>query len=721
MNRLGYALAALILLQIPSGGAAVKDLPRQEQVAADLRGPFATSAAQPLLSGRGPLARRLEPLMLGQARHLLSWLHEAPGTSGALSMTRSASDEHSIRPNAHAAFGFAVLFRAVGENYPPGTSPELFRDRAIDLLRFILPTHGAGGARCSDGKPWRDQWQSAYWAGRAGLAAWLLWDELDPQMQWLAARMISDEADRFLGKTPPAQLAVDTKAEENAWNSTVLSLAAAMFPGHPHAPEWEKAASIWQLSAVVRQEDLAKDLSVAGHRLREVAAGPNIFNDFTLENHHRVHPDYMSAMTLNRYQRLPYAWGGKEVPASVDFNTTAVLGVLNRLGLPDGGFIYPNGQDWQIHRNPMWVNTFAPQMVIDGDPAAALLFRICLGCAEKMAARGPTGRVYLAEEYSFPSTEPMMLDQHAEAYLLLRGWGEGPEPLAEDEYLRNVSGLSLFETGKFALLRTPRSAATFSWGPQVMGMVLPLSTDLLLNPNERSLVGSVSVEGVTRDHPNVLQARALPLGDGFAVTGVLDRAEGKVEQRFAFVALPDGRAVYVDSFHTSEPARLRSLDAGTLGILNEPHWIYHDGTRTVHTEEGSRTYTGTGEAESDPVVTHSRWCNVDDMLGIVSLGPNPRQVYLPLQKPTRSRLEQILHLNSIDPEGWTEEKNSTGRRLVGRSILVFYPNQLHDATRQAAEQTRVEAQGPEAGRIALPGGVAITYDLEKGEIGFRAD
>ena len=103
-----------------------------------------------------------------------------------------------MRPNAHAAYGLAVLART--------TDDKSAHDSALKILRFILPTY----------PKWKNQWQSALWATSAGQAAWLLWDDLTPAERGLAARMICDEADRFVAAKPPSQVERDTKAEENA-------------------------------------------------------------------------------------------------------------------------------------------------------------------------------------------------------------------------------------------------------------------------------------------------------------------------------------------------------------------------------------------------------------------------------------------------------------------------------------------------------------------------
>ena len=154
---------------------------------------------------------------------------------------------------------------------------------------------------CNDGKQWHNQWQSAFWAHSAGKAAWLLWDDLDPKMKWLAARMIADEADRFVGVTPPAQVIDDTKAEENAWDSMVISLAASMFPHHPHHAAWQETAIRWAVSSYVNAKDVTssevidgkplKDWVSAAEHSRRLHAGESQSRASRLHGEHPAEPD----------------------------------------------------------------------------------------------------------------------------------------------------------------------------------------------------------------------------------------------------------------------------------------------------------------------------------------------------------------------------------------------------------------------------------------------
>lgn len=676
-------------------------------VEADLAGPYSTTAAKPAMKQRTELMRQLEPLMFQQAKYLISTLKPWQKDPQALSLTPCGSGEHDIRPNTHTIYGLAVMYRAIKEGYPAGLSPEICRDKAIAMLRFVLATHGAGGQTCNNGKQWKGQWQSALWANMAGKAAWLLWDELDPQTRWLAARMVCDEADRFLNQTPPAQVINDTKAEENAWDALIIGLAYNMFPKHPHHEAWGKAAYQWAVSAFARPEDLKDDTLYEGRPLRQWLSGANIYSDFTLENHNRVHPDYMNTFDMNLYQALVYEWGGNKLPKGFELNCAGIFGSLKKLYFPDASFLYPNGQDWGLHRNPHWIWTHAAMAVLLGDPDADRMMRMAIDCTALMAKRTPDSGIHAPEEYSFPSTQQFLFEMFGDIYLLLAERGDGPAPTAEKELWHKLEGLHLFEAGKFGVMRSENAVATFSWGAQVLGMVLPMQRDLLISPYERSLIGSMRVEGMKSETPRVRQVKLSPSKDVLGVSGIVERAGGAIEQRFGFVALPDGRTLYVEALRQTSQTKLLSLELAPLAVLNEARWVYHEPKRTLYSQAGQEVFSATAKSEKVARAMSSPWYNIDDALGIVCLAGSGKQSYLANTKSERGRVEQLFTLNAVDASKLAGEPG----KPLAQTAIVFYPKQEHEATSKVAGKCQLQQNGAKY-EVSLEDGKKVSVDLD---------
>lgn len=694
------------------GHLATAQIPSQEKLAASLGAEFRTAAAQPPAQHRGPLMREVEPLLIQQARHLLSELRpwsRDPHTALLPLLRRTPSSESGIRPNAHTAKGLALLVRLVpADVFPADFPPTLARERAVAMLRYLLRTHGASGETCDDGKPWRDQWQSAYWAALTGEACWLLWDDLTPAERWLAARMICDEADRFVGVTPPTNLTMDSKAEENAWNSQVVSLAFSMFPAHPRHTLWRETAVRWIATSFARAADLTRTDPIDGRPLREWLTGANLHDDYTLENHHRVHPDYLACTYLLSSQVPLYTWGGHAPPAALHVNVEAINTTLKRLALPDGAWIYPNGQDWGLRRNIDWFEYHTAHAVLYRDAQSAALLRANLATIQRMAARAPRGSVYLPSETKLASDDAMALELPAHAYALMAQLGEGPAPVTETQLRAQLAGRHVFASGQFAVLRTTDSIATFSWGAQVMGQILPLRRDQLISPEPRGLIGYVGLPGLTREIPVVREISLAPLTDALGVNGVLARAGGAVEQRFAFLALPDGRTVYADLLRLTGSARPTLLDLGTLGVLNDPHWPSHTGTRSLVHDAGTHTFAAATAPSDAPVELRSRWFNLDG-LGIVVLAASGTPRYVPAPTGAAGRLEQRFHLNAISADTLASANATTP---LAHGVFIFFPNQTPTETRAAAARSQLRsAPGSAHVDLLLDDATAVTFDL----------
>lgn len=718
---LGCAAAVAVRASTPVGSAGGPASPVPAAAAPNVARPWHGAAAvRPVLRHRGPVMRALEPLMLQQARHLVSELQPSAVCPGALlsPLLRGApSGEHGVRPSAHTAKGLALLVRllpdeAFSEDFNRGQA----RAAALAVLRGLLRSHGADGGVCSDGKPWGGQWQSAYWAALAGEACWLLWDDLSADDRRLACEMVRREADRFVGEPPPAQLRHNSRGEENAWNSAVVSLAVCLFPDHPRRAVWLDTARRWIASSFTRQADLARTDLVDGRPLREWISGANLLDDFTLENHGRVHPDYMACTYLLTSQLPLFAWAGLPAPEAIRLNVREIGAVLAGLALPDGSVLYPNGQDWGLRRTVDWFEFYATLAVILDDPRFSGLMRLSLDTLGRMAVRTPRGPIYLPGETKLPSDQHMMLEYPAHVYALMAERGEGPAPEPAERLWSGLAGVRLFESGRFGVARTPRSIASFSWGAQVMGCVVPLGSDLLLAPEARGLIGYVEPETGRAEVPEVRGSTVARFEGGFGVAGVLGRGRGAVEQRFAFAALADGRVVYADSLCKVGAGRLRALSLGTLGVLNDVAWPLHRGERTLAHEGGVARFAAADARTAAPASLDSRWLNLDDRLGIVRAASSGPATYVPAPTSAAGRLEQRLHLNAV-PDSVFATPDGVEAALpasaLASGVFVFYPNSTAAQTRAASG--RVALRTARAGRLLelrLEDGLLLRIDLD---------
>lgn len=198
----------------------------------------------------GEDAERARKILLNSLKyHLKVWWPEKgyAAQTGSL-LDFGGQDESRIRPACAVALALAVALRT-GAYDEAHVGVPLDEARAV-ALRLVVSLASRHKASSQEASAWGDGWQTALWTSFAGLAGWLLWEELPEDARAAVSRMVVHEADRFIGAPVPMfrrrdgsiVTPGDSKAEENAWNARVVTLALAMLPGHASQRGWRLAA-----------------------------------------------------------------------------------------------------------------------------------------------------------------------------------------------------------------------------------------------------------------------------------------------------------------------------------------------------------------------------------------------------------------------------------------------------------------------------------------------
>ncbi|MDX9753713.1 MAG: hypothetical protein RBU29_07110 [bacterium] len=579
-------------------------------------------------------------------------------------LTESQSGEHWIRPNTGTLAGLCFLYRfgAYDESIVGVSRAVLLQDYILPMYRYLIMTHRTGTSVTGDGKPWGDAWQSAHWAHMMGRGGWWIWDSLPADIQEGIRRIIAHEADRFVGQTPPAQIQNDTKAEENAWNAQVLSVAAVLMPDDPRRAAWEDEFQRWAISSFLRQSDAECPTVIDGKPVREQFIGANIYEDFTLENHGIVHPDYMTTFSLLLGNELDYRLTGRQSPEALLWNVAGVYENLKWFSLPDGGFVYPSGQDWRLFRNCDWLTPHLYMAVFAGDPDAWSLALTCLDTLERMQARSDSGAAYLPEEFFFPST------QTDKAISLAYGWLtlQCTQTIVDQPDIRQ--GIRRFNEGKLILNRFAHAIHTLSWGKKVMFQCLPLRQDRLISPDYRIGIGSI----YTLNHAKELDITLLDAdvqsedktfkatliiqhGDvAEAVIHIQSQADGTIEINETLTALRD--------FTSSR------VLTGLIGVLNNQRWIDEKGHRTLAyrakptmAEKAKAFSSCSGES----FMAAAQEIHLENILKIESRD-TLSFAYYGAKEPEQARATDRLYLNAIPQE----KEWSKGQELSSYSVTL---------------------------------------------------
>ena len=355
-------------------------------------------------------------------------------------------NENGIRPSASVCYGVAVGLQCARFG-----DQELGISRGEAFHRIGMLVKGVAAAYKGNNpqsKGWGDGWQTAFWATMVGQGAWMIWDKLDPETRKMVQILVTDEADRFIapGYKVPYWTAPnghvntpgDTKAEENAWNASLLQLAVAMMPGHPHADRWKHVCTELMISAFSLKRDLENNRSVDGMPAKDWLHGFNVRDDGAVINHHRIHPDYTLTITLNARAFLTQSLAGEPISQAADWNAAFIYHSLVNHPWPSppykapGGpmyipgkaeVYYPQGTDWSTYRFDIYYLADVDAHLLGWDqglkPKASSWMRIRGKRILAMQARHTDGHMFTHEEYpTYPGCEQMVAWQAADAYLL---------------------------------------------------------------------------------------------------------------------------------------------------------------------------------------------------------------------------------------------------------------------------------------------------------------
>ncbi len=610
------------------------------------------------------LPRRIYRAAEKQARHLLAQVRPWPTDPSLKLLTASASGEHMIRPNTSTIEGFAFLYRfgPYDEQVVGVSRQTLLTETIIPMMRYCTATHVSGGRPTDDGKCWGNAWQSAYWAYMLGRAAWWLWDDLPDDLRQSVRKVVLYEADRFLRAAPPHRIAYDTKAEENAWNALIFHAAMLIAPGDPRHPRWSEGFQRWTLSSFLRPADARSQAVIDGRTVAEQFTGANIFDDFTMENHGFVHPDYMTGFGLTLGAQVDFALSGRKPPEALLYNVRPIYDNLKWFHLPDGGFVYPSGQDWELFRNPDWLGVHLEMAIHADDRDAWPRALQSLRTLEKMQARNASGAVFAPSEWYFASMQHSQFRSLAQAWLVLQTADPAmPRPAAP----RPLFGVRQWESGKIIIHRTPRAIHSLSWGAVVMAQLAALDDDRIVSPDQRNGIGQVVLQGQNKPLPVKLQSATVELlppgaearsadvrpsdslpesaSGGFRAALEVDHGT-HVRAKLTVESRADGSLLLSETLTALADVQLSQCATGLIGVLNNPNWVYERGRRAIRfddreTEVAALSATRIGPGPATNITIGGR-------LEIAGTAPL-RAAYFAAAKMERGRATDRLYLNYL--------------------------------------------------------------------------
>jgi len=232
---------------------------------------------------------------------------------------------------------------------PTSSLNEKRLDKIIKVLRYSSLTHKKSGTnyKCNDGFQWGLGWQSNMWAASMGFTCALMQDRLPENLVLQCKKIVAAEADYRAKIAPGSNYVSNTIAEENAWNSNILSLAAAWMNDYANADKWLVAAKKYLANTYSVVDDkngpLSKWISTA-----------NLYPSYMLENHGFYHPGYqnVSGASLGDSYLMAKLTNEKVAEELTPFAEHNVLNVWKKIRnvlKTNGEILYPCGEDWSLH------------------------------------------------------------------------------------------------------------------------------------------------------------------------------------------------------------------------------------------------------------------------------------------------------------------------------------------------------------------------------------
>ena len=616
---------------------------------------------------------------------------------------RGGHNEDDVRPITYAAMVNAFLSEVRPPGEVPGEPDRLrMRREAIAALRYLTSSHVTGGCACLDGKPWGDQWQSAMWARAVGMAGWLLWPHLDGEMKLAVARLVEHEADRFIGRSPKSSEFRDTGAEENAWNSQIVSLAANMMPTHPRASRWHEAAKRYMynsLSVAADHDD--KTPGDDGRSVGEWVTTVNAHPDFTVENHGLVHVGYLkNTVALLMESAGHYLTRRAPVPRACLHHVPGAVEILYQCAAWDGAPVFFGGNDWKIfHSQATDVVLYAMVNLLTGDARAAYVEQTALDWLRRIQQH-ENGYYNVRRDLEYGGFCATRL---ISCYLAHAALGEGAKPLSADEFDRRVSGVRHLGHGRAILHRTPTKFVSFSWGPKRMALALPQQGNWVIWPHFASYLGIIHGKDASERNAKLTVLHP-DIGDHcFAVAGTLTRFDGQVTQQFAYASLEKDVTVYVERLTIADGFRLTARETGVVGH----EYALGTNTRELRGSFGKMQVVSLG-GRANVHELNSDWLNVGNRVGYVVRRTPGRENLIRYHDLTKGRgrvpklLEWFSLIGDRAPGAWASQGDW--------ACVVTFLNQPSAVTADWARRVQFEVEGDVA--TCRIGGDVVRVDFE---------
>lgn len=627
-------------------------------------------------------------------------------------MRTMTSSEDGVRTNADLSMLCAFLAKygaEAGVSLPPGVSYGLLEKMAKESLVYAYSTHKAVRLRkCSGGDYWGSTgtkdavWESSLWAFSVAWSAYLQWDRLSGNQRRSIYVLLKAECDYELQRNAPTRYEQDTRAEENGWDVCVLAAALGLFPDDPLAPRWFQKMREFAVNSYShpgdRQFREPLDPWYDNHSVADFYRGPNLFEDYTLQNHRFFHTSYQNvvmqelgeaALALACFQ----TGLGKEEKwrsRSLFHNLAAVQErVLDELALPDGDLAMPNGNDWSLFLFDQ-ITSYSTLATFLRDPDALMLENLAY---KNLLARQSTtsdGSWLLRPDIG---ARRMGVQGHRVmmTYLMHRSRPvRDVLPTRWEDFRARHSRAKLFPCQDVVRAFSPARFVSFSYSRGLQnysGMIASNTPDRnkvfvpFRHGGTGNFIGWYEVEGKKEDAVMATEPYFDLKGDSFVTGCTLVTNEGVLETRFSLYATEGNAVIYLDRTTARKDVTVTAERGLTAGVSMDEFTAVR---RTV-SWGGVRPSSETTDGEGCLLLDGS-WANVDGEIGLVTRGGGS------IAFGDRADNNSIYTAKLYGSFSTARRKASRGDRLGDRAG-VYYSGVSPEQTARLDRKTVLLAEG----------------------------
>lgn len=538
------------------------------------------------------------------------------------------SDERGVRTNADLSMvcAFLVKYARGKVDLPIGVSWQELEEMAMKSLIFAYSTHKSNRLlTCRDGRCWGSvsvsdsQWESSLWALSVAYSAFFQWERLGQKQRDCIQNLLRAECNYELERTVPTGFRGDTKAEENGWEAGLLAVTTGLFPTDELAPQWYRRMQEFAVNSYSHPSDTSA-----------LYRGPNLFPDWTLQNHEFFHTSYQNvviqelgeaALALRLFQ---CGRGGTErwQPGELLHNCANVTHhVLNWLSLPDGEQAMPNGNDWSLFLYDQ-ITSYSTMACMLRDRDALILENQAFRQIRHRQTTTPDGSWLLRPDVG---ARRMGVEAHRVmmTWLMHEYYSTADlQPSAWADFLSRHAEARLFPDQNIVRAASKDRFTCFSWSPgkqSYTGYVAPFNRENnnLIVPyrtgNTGNFLGFYTVEGAKTDARPVVSGIYRLQGNSYVMNGELNVNDSALNHRFAIYSSPGNAVIYLDDVRANRDARITGERGGLLAISTDEFTRIH---RDFYTSDGQSVTDGSQTAVFRPA---HPWINVDNDFGIIGM------------------------------------------------------------------------------------------------------